>query len=63
MFIVLLLRYSSYYRISAEDKKMSDKNKTETSQASEKPQRESDSRFSRLAAAAEAAYILQAVRA
>jgi hypothetical protein len=42
---------------------MNDKNKTQTSQAAEQPHRESDSRFSRLAAAAEAAYILQAVRA
>jgi hypothetical protein len=42
---------------------MSDKNPGQTSQASEQPRRESDSRFSRLAAAAEAAYILQAARA
>jgi|Tabmets5t2r1_1033131.scaffolds.fasta_scaffold615460_1 hypothetical protein len=42
---------------------MSDKHTLQASQASEEPKKESDPRFSRLAAAAEAAYILQAVRA
>ncbi len=42
---------------------MSDQNIIQTGQAPEKLRREFDSRSSRLAAAAEAAYILEAVRA
>jgi hypothetical protein len=44
-------------------KKMSDKNTIQTGQAPEKAKQESDSRLSRLAAAAESAYILDALRA
>jgi hypothetical protein len=42
---------------------MSDKNTIQAGQAPEKAKKESDSRLSRLAAAAESAYVLEAVRA